>query len=80
MTLHATSDGFGRGKVLHQLGIVAYERFRDARAAERLEDDLLQHLNAALKHYMHSLELTPAQALDDRPTMARFWAVRKTGV
>jgi tetratricopeptide (TPR) repeat protein len=42
-----------------QLGHVAQERFRAARAAGQPGETLLYHLNAALKAYQQALDLTP---------------------
>lgn len=49
-----------RVSALSCLGTVALERFADARAAGEGEPVLLEHLNAALRSYQQSLELTPA--------------------
>ncbi len=55
-------DRLGRGKCLSQLGYVAYERFKDARAANAPEPELLKHLNEALNYYHQALDLDPPDA------------------
>jgi tetratricopeptide (TPR) repeat protein len=52
-----------RAAILGQLGLVAYERFREARAAKKLRPELLRHLNDALRRYIEELELTPPDAV-----------------
>ena len=54
------TDRHDRASTLSCLGTVALERFADARAAGEDEPVLLEHLNAALRSYQQSLELTPA--------------------
>jgi tetratricopeptide (TPR) repeat protein len=59
-------DRLGRGKGLITLGIVAYERFQEARTANESEEDLLRHFNAAAQFYHQALTLLPSDAADDR--------------
>jgi tetratricopeptide (TPR) repeat protein len=54
-----------RAQCLGQLGLVARERFKEARAANKPEEELLQHLNAALQFYQQALALLPPNAVDD---------------
>jgi hypothetical protein len=54
------TDRHDRASTLSCLGTVALERFADARVAGEGEPVLLEHLNAALRSYRQSLELTPA--------------------
>lgn len=54
------TDRHDRASTLSCLGTVAQERFADARVAGEGEPVLLEHLNAALRSYQQSLELTPA--------------------
>ena len=56
----AEHDRLGRAQTLWGLGIVAQERFREARAAGAAEPVLLTHLNAALDAYQQALGLIPA--------------------
>jgi tetratricopeptide (TPR) repeat protein len=55
-----------RAHCLGQLGMVAHERFREARAAKGPEAELLGHLNAAVRSYQQALNLLPQNAVDDR--------------
>jgi tetratricopeptide (TPR) repeat protein len=55
----------GRAQCLGQLGRVAYERFRDALAANRPEREVLEHLNAALRSSLEALALIPPDAVQD---------------
>ena len=48
-----------------QLGLVAYERFQEARAANKPEEEPLRHLNAAVQFYQQALALIPPNAVDD---------------
>jgi tetratricopeptide (TPR) repeat protein len=50
---------------LGQLGNVAHERFKEAQAAKRPEEELLQHINDALRFYHQALDLLPPDAVDD---------------
>ena len=60
LSLRPDSDRHGRANSLSSLGAVALARFHDARAAGEAEPVLLKHLNAALRSYQQSLDLTPA--------------------
>ena len=65
LDLRAAGDGLGRGKCLITLGIVHYERFKDARKNGQSQDVLLGHLNAALEYCQQALALLPPDAVDD---------------
>jgi tetratricopeptide (TPR) repeat protein len=58
-------DGLGRSKCLTTLGNVARERFKEAWAAKRPEEELLQHINDAARFYHQALDLLPPDAVDD---------------
>jgi len=58
-------DRLGRAKRLSQLGLVAYECFKEARAGARPEEELLRHLNDAAGFYGQALDLLPPDAVDD---------------
>ena len=60
-----TATGTAGPSSLGSLGQVALARFEDARAAGEARPVLLEHLNAALRSYQQSLDLTPA---DDHRT------------
>jgi len=57
-------DLFQRGGGLAQLGLVAYERFKEARAANKSEEKLLHNLNAAVEFYHQALDMLPSNAVD----------------
>jgi len=58
-------DQLQRSKYVGQLGLVAYERFKEARAANEPDEELLRHLNAAVGFYHQALELLPPNAVDE---------------
>ncbi len=64
--LLAPGDNLGRGKCFGSLGNVAWERFKDARAAERPDDELTRHLTDAVGAYEQALDLLPEHAVTDR--------------
>jgi tetratricopeptide (TPR) repeat protein len=63
LELRAEEDGLGRALCLAQLGLVAYERFVEARKAARPGQELLKHLNGARRLYQEALDLTPEDAI-----------------
>jgi tetratricopeptide (TPR) repeat protein len=65
LELEDPRDHLGRSKTLSQLGLVAYERFKEARAANKPEEELLRHLNASVQFYQQALAMTPPNAVDD---------------
>lgn len=65
LELRAEGDRKGRGGCMAQLGLVAYEQFNDARQAQKPNDELNKHLNAALGYYQQALMLLPPDAVDD---------------
>jgi tetratricopeptide (TPR) repeat protein len=54
-----------RAKCLGQLGLVARERFKEARKAAAEEAVLVAHWNAALGYYQQALAMTPPDAVND---------------
>jgi tetratricopeptide (TPR) repeat protein len=54
-----------RARTIGQLGLVAYLRFRDARADGQPEPVQLKHLHAAAAAYQASLDLLPTDAIPD---------------
>jgi tetratricopeptide (TPR) repeat protein len=60
LSLRLDSDRLGRAQCLSPLGGVAIRRFDDGLVAGEAEPILLQYLNAARRHYLQSLDLTPA--------------------
>jgi tetratricopeptide (TPR) repeat protein len=65
LDLRAAGDRLGRGKCVDQLGLVAYERFREAREAGAPEETLAAHLNEAAQQYHRALDLLPPNDVDD---------------
>jgi len=65
LELYDERDRLGRSKCLSTLGNVARERFKEARAAKRPEEELLRHLNDAVGFYYQALDLLPPNAVDD---------------
>jgi tetratricopeptide (TPR) repeat protein len=66
--LRPPGDGLGRSRCVAQLGMVAYERFKDARTAKRPVEELARHLTEAAKLYEQALDMTPATAVAERGT------------
>lgn len=52
-----------RAQCLNQLGLVALQRFEEARKASRPETELLDALNSALRFHHQALELLPPNAV-----------------
>jgi tetratricopeptide (TPR) repeat protein len=65
LDLRDERDRKGRGGGLAQLGLVAYKRFEDARKANAPDDELLKHLNDAVRFYQQALDLLPPNAIDE---------------
>jgi tetratricopeptide (TPR) repeat protein len=59
------SDVIGRARCIGQLGTVNYERFIEAREAGRTDAEVLAHLRAALIAHQQSLDLFPAEAVNE---------------
>lgn len=64
-----SNDGLGRSDCHGKLGMIALERFREARAASRPEVELLSHLNGALARYREAINLTPLDAFNSLATL-----------
>jgi tetratricopeptide (TPR) repeat protein len=62
-------DGLGRAKCFGQLGIVAHERFIEARAAGLPDAEALLYLQDAEDATQRALDLTPSEAVRDRGVM-----------
>jgi tetratricopeptide (TPR) repeat protein len=65
LELASDNDRKVRGNCLAQLGLIAYERFDEARTASQSKEILLQHINEAVKYYQDALELLPDNAVND---------------
>ncbi|HEX9491594.1 MAG TPA: hypothetical protein VF930_15015, partial [Stellaceae bacterium] len=66
LDLRPPHDGLGRGGCVGQLGLVAYERFLDARTAKRPVEELGRHIAEAARLYEQALDMIPAAAVTDR--------------
>ncbi|MCI0698890.1 CHAT domain-containing protein [candidate division KSB1 bacterium] len=64
LELHDERDRLGRGKCHNQLGLVAYERFEEARAAKQTKTELVRYLNEAAQFYQQALKMFPVNAVD----------------
>ncbi|MHC4620438.1 MAG: tetratricopeptide repeat protein [Planctomycetota bacterium] len=64
LELRDEGDRLGKAHCLAELGSVAYERFDEARDAGRSKEEVLRHLNEALRQYQRALEMLPADAVD----------------
>jgi tetratricopeptide (TPR) repeat protein len=65
LELHDKRDRKRQAQCLGQLGMVAYERFNEARAAKQPEEELLQLFNAALQFCKQALNMLPPNAVGD---------------
>jgi tetratricopeptide (TPR) repeat protein len=68
LALRDERDRLGRGRCLHQLGMVAQGRFRKAKAAGRPTKEILLHFTKAVRLYQEALELIPLDAVNDLAT------------
>ena len=66
LDLRPPHDGLGRGRCVGQLGMVAYERFKEARTAKRPVEELARHIAEAARLYEQALDMTPASAVAER--------------
>ena len=65
LDLHPPGDAIGRGKTLGRLGNLALRRFDDAREKRRPEEELLEFVNDAARHFQQTLQLFPPTAIVD---------------
>jgi len=65
LELRDERDRLGRGECHNQFGLVAYERFNEARAAKQPEAELHHHLNEAVGFYHQALDLQPENAVNN---------------
>jgi tetratricopeptide (TPR) repeat protein len=63
LELYEDTDRVGRASCAGQLGLVALERFKEARAANRPVEELLGHLNQAARQYHEALDLLPSDEI-----------------
>ena len=66
LELYAENDRLYRGGALGQLGLVAYERFNEARQAGEPAAVLVEHLNNALRAYQEALGMLPPDEVQTR--------------
>ena len=69
LDLRALNDALGRSKCIKQIGMVHYERFREARNRKEPAETLLRHVQAAEAHYLKALRLCLKDALTDLAPM-----------
>jgi len=65
LNLYDRQDRHRRGRCMGQLGFVAFERFWEALAAKRNNEELLQLLNEVASLYEEALDLFPPDAIVD---------------
>jgi tetratricopeptide (TPR) repeat protein len=65
LELRDERDKLGQAQCLGQLGLVARERFKEARTAKKPEKELKSHINDALQYYNKALEMIPSNAVND---------------
>lgn len=65
LELRSERDRQGRAQCLGQMGYVAWERFQEASAAQKPNEELMGYVNVALRHYHTALEMIPGDAVDD---------------
>ena len=65
MELRDERDRLGRAKGLMQLGYIAWEHFKDARAADKPEAELGGHLKDAAQYYHKALKILPENDVND---------------
>jgi tetratricopeptide (TPR) repeat protein len=65
LNLRDEHDRLGRGRCLHQLGMVAQGRFRVARTAGRPAKEILLHLEKAVRLYQEALQFYPMDAVNE---------------
>jgi tetratricopeptide (TPR) repeat protein len=65
LELRDERDRQSRAHCVGQLGLVAYERFQEARAANQPTSQLANLLNSAAQFYHQALDLLPPNAVDD---------------
>jgi tetratricopeptide (TPR) repeat protein len=66
LDLSSPDDGLGRGRSVGQLGLVAYERFLEARTAKRSSEEIARHITEAAQLYERALDMIPATAVTER--------------
>ncbi len=64
LELRAEHDWLERSKCMGELGLVAYERFKEAQITKQPEDESLRYLNAAAQFYEQALAQTRSNAVD----------------
>lgn len=65
LELRDERDQHGNGLCWNSLGHIARERFREARADHRPNEELLRNLNDAIGFFQRALEMLPANAVRD---------------
>jgi tetratricopeptide (TPR) repeat protein len=65
LDLRDKRDRPGRGRCLGQLGLVALERFKEARKAKRPKKEVLKDLNEAARLYHEALKMIPEDTVNE---------------
>src|SRR5260370_1214760 len=65
LLLTARDDPTGQAPCFGQLGTVAYDRFREARKANRPPEECAGHFSSAQKYFVQALETFPTNAAGD---------------
>jgi tetratricopeptide (TPR) repeat protein len=66
LDLRPPHDGLSRGLSVGQLGLVAYERFKEAQTAKRPVEELARYIAEAARLYEQALGMFPASAVNER--------------
>lgn len=65
LELREPNDALGRSRCIKQIGMVHWERFKDARQQGAAEAVQLAHAQAAERHYQQALAVCPPTAISD---------------
>ena len=65
LEMYGQEQRHGRAQCLGLLGLVAHERFKEARAGKWPRAKLVEYLDAARRAYREALALLPSDAVDD---------------
>jgi hypothetical protein len=69
LDLASPDDKLGRGRCVAQLGLVAYERFKDAWSASRPDEELARTVVEAARLHEQALGMMPATAVAERAAL-----------
>lgn len=69
LNLRGTTDDIGRARCIQNLGLVYYERFREARKQKKPIETLQSHAEAAERHYLEAFRLYPSDSFGELTTL-----------